>query len=274
MSTGGCDLTGYGPFQKTVLETDANAIKNASRIQCTIDDPQGISELLIFTGVAILDFRPPEEENLARGTLTILFNFDMVDPSNLIAGAASASLASVFQNVEGNTFTYAIDCVDIRVAFVGRNIGGQIIDVPVPSLVATLVVAGGGGNTGLSRVAYQANVQVRQPLLMLLGPAVSIGPPRFSQVFSTTSGDEWVYQVHLPAPAGPGGVNVQVRSSNPTYAQVVQSPITVQPGERSATSGPQTSKSFSAGPPINVQITAAADNLKASATLILNAVPQ
>lgn len=271
MGIGGCNLTGYGPFQKVVLDTDPTSVLNASHIEFVIDEAH---KLVIFTGEAIVNFLPTDDNTLTRGVLSIVFNYDLLDASNLLAGAASATLASVFNNDTSYSFTYAIDCVDVRFILIGQLINGQfVITTAWPMLVMAIVVEGAGGHTGLTRVSYQANLQLKAQLQLLVAEGGTLGPPgAFVPILTIPAGDPWVFQVTLPGPAGVNGAVVSLSSDNPGIANV-QSQITMPFQQvKSDPSPPQISTGFHNPSSIDVHITATFGTLHSTATLHILAI--
>jgi len=271
MPLAGCNLTGYGPFQRTVIDSDINSVQNGSHLEFKIDDA---NKMVVFTGDAIVNFEPTDDNILTRGTLTILFDYDLLDRSNLIAGTASASLASVFNNdTSVASFTYAIDCVDVRGAFIEKFVHGQIIATPVPSITAAIAVQGAGGHTGLSRVSYQANVQVKLQLQLLVAEDDPFTPPDFQSEATLTEGNPWLFKVTLPEVADNNTPPVAVSTDRQFVPPPpVVSSITVPRGQNLVISAPQSSAVAEAKPPFDVVVTATFLNLMARAVLHIQPV--
>jgi hypothetical protein len=271
MALAGCNLTGYGPFQKAVIDSDGTSVLNGSHLEFKLDEA---NKMVVFTGDAIVNFLPSDDNILTRGTLTVLFDYDILDRSNLVAGTASASLASVFNNDTSVSFTYAIDCVDVRGAFIEKVVNGRIFAMPVPSITAAIVVQGAGGHTGLSRVSYQANVQVKLELQLLVAEDTAFTPPDFQREATFVQGNQWLFKVTLPETADTNTPPIAIATDHPLVPPPpVENSITVPVGQASVISNSQSSRVANATAPVDVVVTATFLNLTAKAVLHILPVP-
>jgi hypothetical protein len=261
-----------GPFQPVLLDTDSTNIQNASSLEFVIDPPapNGANRLLIFTGDALVGFLPTVDDVITRGTVTIKFVRDIGDPSNLKNATASASLSSIFNADTDHDTTYAVDCAQVTAGILKEVTGLGVVTLNVPELTAAIAVQGGGGTAGISRLTYQANIQIVVPLQILVSSFVLGRPPVFANDAGIGAGQQWLYQIQLPTFGG--AQEVQLSISDPATVQFNPPPpataTVVVPGRPQAlVSQPQPSTFFSVGQPRPVRITAILAGFTAHATL-------
>lgn len=262
-----------GPFQLVLLDTDSTNIQNASNLEFVIDPPapNGANRLLVFTGDALVGFLPTDDDVPAKGTVTIKFVRDIGDPSNFKNATASASLSSIFNEDTDHDTTYAVDCAQIAPGVLKEVTGLGVVTLTVPELTAAIAVQGGGGTAGISRLTYQANIQIVVPLQILVAGFVLGGPPVFGNDVGIGAGSQWLYQVQLPTFGA--AQEVQLSISDPATVQFNPPPpataTVVVPGRPQAlvSQQPQPLTFFSSGAPRPVTITAVLAGFKAHATL-------
>jgi hypothetical protein len=226
-----------------------------------------VNKLVIFTGEAVVDFRPTDDDTMTKGVLNVVFSYDLGDPGNLIDAAASASLANVFNLDTSKAFTYATDCADVRFILIAQIINGQIVMNAQPMLTASIAVRGAGGHTGLKTVSYQANVWVKGQLQLLVSPYTVTAPPDFQTSATIVAGSFWIFKLILPVPANNPFATVDLASDNPQIANVVSTAVVLGGQTTGNPSSPQPTKFFTTGPAVDVHITAVFGVSKASATL-------
>jgi hypothetical protein len=254
------------PFNLTLVHDPNNPnadprIVNPSSIELVIDPlaPNGANRQLTFTGDAIINFSPSTDDQLTRGTVAIQFLRDLGVSSNFINAAGSATVSSIFNNDMDKDTSYAVDCVQIAAGSTGHMI--------VPILTAAIVVQGGAGPTvtGLSRITYQANVEILVDLQILVSAFHSAGPPpRFASTASVLGGSEWVYLLTIPT-LGPQAVSVA--SDKPNIAGPIPGTANIPSQSAVFVSMPQSSKNVGAGNSVPVIITAMLGTTKATALL-------
>jgi hypothetical protein len=153
MSCDPSDPTTYPLFR--VLDASTGQVTDPGHLEMVIQDPPA-NRLHIFTGTAIIDFRPTDDGVQRNGTVRVLLNYPpLVNPSQFVDAACTASLSSLFSLDEDVGTTWAVNCV---MAEPWQPPGRSQFRL---TLVATVAIAGAGGNTGLSRFGYQANVKMR-----------------------------------------------------------------------------------------------------------------
>jgi hypothetical protein len=192
--------------------------------------------------------------------VTVHFMRDLGAAANLKNATGSASFASLFNNDTSHETTFAVNCVQVA--------SDSVAQTSVATLKAAMVVQGGGGNAGISRITYQANAQVAIPFQILVSGLNPAHPPDFQPQATVTSGNLWAFQVTLPSPApSPTGTPVHVASNNAQAAVVV--PPTIHIPEQSSTglSAPQRTAAFTFGPDRIALITATFGAFSATATL-------
>ena len=266
-----CDLSIYKDFEKVLDASVGNEVANAGHVEVSIDGPDGANLLHIFTGTAIIDFRPTDDEVLRRGVVRVRLNLAPLSPAvQFVDSATNAELASIFSRDDDVDTTYAVDCVSTQPEDAIDPVTHQ--HQQLLTLTAALAIQGGGGTTGLSRMAYQANVRLRvsevQLDSLLLSPKSS--PPNFQPSATILSGQPWLGRVVLTGPAQGNGVFVGLASGDSSLASVPPS-VPVVGGQVSGDfTAPNTQEFFvSRADHIDVQITASLNAIQKTATLRL-----
>jgi hypothetical protein len=261
-----CDFSNYKDFEKVVHASLADEVANAGHVEVAIDGPDGASLLHIFTGIAIIDFRPTDDDVLRRGTVRVRLNLPPLSPSvQFVDSATNAELASIFNNDDDVDTTFAVDCVSTQPEDDPVTQEKQVLTVS-----AAVAIEGAGGNTGLSRMAYQANVRLRVEKVQLDSLLVSDThpPPDFQPSARFVSGQPWLGRVVLNGPAPGLGVFVNLASGDPSSAPV-QGSVPVVGGQISADFTAPNTKSFTSPVEKDVTITASLDAIQKTATLKL-----
>jgi hypothetical protein len=144
----------------------------------------------------------------------------------------------------------------------------------VPSITAAIVVQGAGGHTGLSRVSYQANVQVKLELQLLVAEDNPFIPLDFQREATFVQDNPWLFKVTLPEVADSNTPSIGIATDHTLVPPPpVQNSIMVPVGQTFVVSNPQSSRIANATAPVDVVVTATFLNLKATAVLHILPVP-
>jgi len=211
-----CDLSQYGDFQIN-LDASQDAV-NATHLEVFADGPGGANRLLIFTGTANVNRRSDNDDDaVRRGTVRIKLNFPLSAAVTFVDSATNASLASIFNRDDDDT-TYAIDCVSTQAENTDANDPQQSELV----LTAAIAVQGGQNDAGINRMAYQANVLIRDTEPQLLSLLVrQTGFGGFVPEVTLNSGNKWEYLFTLTAPMPAGQVfTVTLETGDPAAAPI------------------------------------------------------
>jgi hypothetical protein len=182
---------------------------------------------------------------------------------NLKSAAGSATLTSIFNiNTDFDT-TYAVDCVQVA-----PEPNGQMI---LPSLTAAVVVQGQASTqgTGISRLMYQANVEIAVGLQILVNSNLS--SPNFQPTAVVQARGQWNFQLTMPTKGlGP----VQLAASDPLKILQGILPASWQvPVDKAVdVSPPLLTNNVAPGLTIPVNITASFGGFTSTATLIVKGV--
>lgn len=255
-----------GGFAPVLVDTDPTQIQNASTLEFVLDPsaPSGANRLLVFSGTALVGFRPTDDDVLTKGTVSIQFIRNLLDPTNLKQAAVSANLSSIFNLDTGNDTTYAVDCAQLSVGQFQEPSGATIA---VPMLTAALVIQGAGGKAGISSISYLASAHVFVPFQVLVSAVSGGGPPNFQPAVSLRSGSAWQFKLILPS-LGPAHVALDTPGNHPLVPQ----PAPAAVGAAAVfVSAPQKTTLFH-GPPRSVLVTATLGMLHAQGTLNLDGV--
>jgi hypothetical protein len=226
------------------------------------------NRLMIFTGTAICEIPADGDGDLSRGVVRVRLNFPLNQNLHFIGSATVAALASV----HGSDDADAVFAVDAAETILGPTDGGSLPDngLPANDLYVIMDAATQGPDTLLSRIAYQANVLVKdlEPDLdsLLLKPD---GFGVFGLEATVTSGDKWDFRVALTGPV-----------IGPTFLIPLQSsdPIAVPVPAATELHTSETSGSFLGGVATNSErgvknVTITAFGKRVSKTAILHVLP-
>ena len=99
-----------------------------------------------------MNIRPSQDNVTSRGVIEIILDLQLEESSQLVGSACYAAFAA-YANTKDNNPTYAIDCVDLTLQ------GGAVVPF-FPVLQVAVAIEGSAGDTQISGIAYQANLQV------------------------------------------------------------------------------------------------------------------
>ena len=228
------------------------------------------NRLMIFTGTAICEVPADGDGDLSRGVVRVRLNFPLSQTLHLIGSATVAALASVHGSDDADA-VFAVDAAKtVSDPTEGNTLPGN--GLPANELYVIMDGATQGPDTILSRIAYQANVLLKdlEPDLdsILVKPE---GFGVFAPEASIASGDKWDFQVTLTGPVIDPTFLILLQSSDPNAAPVAAA--------TQLTTG-QTSNSFLGGtattgirPQQIVTITAVGKRLTKTARLIIRPPP-
>jgi hypothetical protein len=177
------------------------------------------NRLMIFTGTAICEIPADGDGELSRGVVRVRLNFPLSQTLHFIGSATVAALASV----HGSHDADAVFAADAAKTIVGPTDGGSLPGngLPENELYVIIDAATQGPDTILSRIAYQANVLMKdlEPELdsLLVKPE---GFGVFAPEATIISGEKWDFQVTLTGPVIDPTFLIQLQSSDPTAAPV------------------------------------------------------
>jgi hypothetical protein len=184
---------------------------------------ESANRLMIFTGTAICSIPADGDGELSRGVVRVRLSFPFHKNLHFIGSATVAALA----DIHGDDPEEALFAVDAAKTVVGPTDGGSIrnSNLPTDELYLIMDAAMMGADADLNRIAYQANVLVRdtEPDLdsILVRPA-GLNVP-FAPEAQVSSGEQWEYLLTLTGsvPGGPGDVfTVTLQSGDPQTANI------------------------------------------------------
>jgi hypothetical protein len=143
-----CDLTRYTDFHGSPSNLEA---ESHFEVGLARTDGSPVS-LFIFTGTAQVNIRPSSDNVTWRGVIEIPLDLQLDDSAQLVDSACYAAFAA-YANTADNNPTYAIDCVDLILR------GGAALPF-FPVLQVAVAIEGSAGDTQITGIAYQANLQV------------------------------------------------------------------------------------------------------------------
>jgi hypothetical protein len=226
------------------------------------------NRLMIFTGTAICEIPADGDGELSRGVVRVRLRFPVSRTLQFVGSATVAALASVHGSDDADA-VFAVDAAD---TIVGPTDGGSLPDngLPADDLYVIMDAATQGPDTLLSRIAYQANVLVKdlEPDLdsLLLKPD---GFGVFAPEITIASRDKWDFQVTLTGPVIDRTFLIPLQSSDPNAVPV---PAATELGTG------QTSGSFLGGTATNPErgvktVTITASGKRVTKTAILHVLP-
>ena len=177
------------------------------------------NRLMIFTGTAICEVPADGDGELSRGVVRVRLNFPLSQTLRFIGSATVAALASVHGSDDADA-VFAVDAAKtISDPTDGATLPGN--GLPANELYVIMDAATQGPDTILSRIAYQANVLVKdlEPDLdsLLVKPD---GFGVFGPEASIHTGDKWDFQVTLTGPVIDPTFLILLTSSDPAIAPV------------------------------------------------------
>ncbi len=184
-----------------------------------VNTSETANRLLIFTGTAVCELEADGDGELSRGVIRVRLNFPISKTLHVIGSATFAALASV----HGNDDEDAVFAVDAATTVVGPTDGGSLPDngLPPDDLYIIMDAATMGSESRLSRVAYQANVLVRniEPELesLLVAPADS---GQFAPEITLQGTSKWDFKVTLTGPVVDATFLILLQSSDPAHVPV------------------------------------------------------
>lgn len=205
----------------------ADGSLTSAPLEVGINGPGDANRLLIFTGIALtkVDFAE-DDEILRRGSVRVRLNYPLPESVKFISSSTTACLANIF-NLDDEDTTFAVE---------SSSTEPQAIDPDNTQsgteLVLTANLAVQGGNTGISGMAYQANVLVQDLTpefeSILVGPR---GIGSFSPHTVVVAEEAWDYQITFTGPLFAGAF-VEVSSSDPFNVPIATSPNPIGFGVR------------------------------------------
>lgn len=212
-------LDASNPNDVVLTRLDANGQFDVSPLAVVVNGPGDANRLLVFTGIALVDIKFAEgDEIVRRGQVRVRLNFPLPGTITFISSASTASLSSIFNAADDVETTYAVDSV---------STAPQPSDPNNPQsqkeLVLTAQLAVQGGDSGISSMAYQANVLIHDDtpdvdhvLVRESGINAAFQPSAF-----VTIGKQWDIEVVLTGPNnGPGPIPYTVSSSDPVQVPI------------------------------------------------------
>jgi hypothetical protein len=265
-----CDLSEYKDFQIN-LDTSKDVV-NATHIEAFIDGPGDANRLVIFTGTANVNRDSDNDDDLVRrGVVRVSLDFPLSPAVTFVDAATNASLGSIFNRDDDDT-TYAIDCVSTQ----AENTNSSDPQQRELVLTAAVAIQGGENDAGISRMAYQANVLLRDtaPALLSLGVRKA-GVGDFAPEAQLISGNKWEYLFTLTAQADQD-FPVTLQTSDPRAAPIDDLHIInqVPKGQIRAGSGPVDPVVNAGGAFKEVTITATGKGVSKTAQLQIQATPR
>jgi hypothetical protein len=277
-----CDYTIYTDFERALAESDSHQVANGKHIEVAVDGPGDANRLVIFTGTALVNVVSDNDDaDIRRGIARVRLDYPLFKTVHFIQSATNASLASIY-NKDDDDQLYAVDCVEtdpVDIDPAQPQLGQELI------LKAALAIQGGEGDTGVSRMAYQANVllQVVEPELDSLLVAEDTGAvgnageaageaaggaipaPVYQPSVTLDVGNQWLGRVTLTGPAAADLV-VELQSDNNL---VTVADVPFRQGEMSNDFGPRAVGVPGTSNNVTVTVTAKLKGTTRTATLIL-----
>jgi hypothetical protein len=213
------DLNAANSSQVTESRTLDIGIENGEQTFPSPTTTETANRLMIFTGTAICEVPADGDGQLSRGVVRVRLNFPLRETLHLVGSATVAALASVHGSDDADA-VFAADAVrTVSDPTDGNTIPGN--GLPGNELYVIIDAATQGPDTILSRIAYQANVLVKdlEPDLdsILVKPD---GFGVFAPEASINSGDKWDFQVALTGPVIDPTFLILLQSSDPNSAPV------------------------------------------------------
>jgi hypothetical protein len=202
-------------------------VDSPTHLEVALNVPDGsANRLFIYTGVAKIDVRPTQDDNLRTGFVQIVLPLVLSDWVQVINAACYAGLAG-FQNIDRDTAT-TFDVEAATLLQVPDPVRGDGFSLPV--LQASVSVLGDQGNTSIVSISYQANLQVLVgfDFQVGFGGAASV----FGNVVTVKAGQPWLGLIRLANPA-PTDLHVSFTSLQPQFAPA-PSGITILAGQTSS----------------------------------------
>jgi hypothetical protein len=247
-----------------LAESDGQQVANGKHIEVAVDGPGDANRLVIFTGTALVNVvSDNDDDDIKRGVARVRLDYPLTKTVHFIQSATNASLASIF-NKDDDDQLYAVDCVqtdpeDIDPA--QPQLGQELV------VKAALAIEGGDGDTGIARMAYQANVllQVVEPELDSILVAADDPAPVYQPSALLDVGNQWLGRVTLTGPAEADLV-VELLSDNNL---VTVADVPFRQGEMSKDFGPRAVGVPASSSNVTVTVTAKLKGTTRTATLIL-----
>lgn len=159
-----------------------------------------------------------DDEILRRGEVRVRLRYPLHESVKFISSATTAALAGIF-NADDEATTFGIE----KVSTEPRPTDESNLQSP-KELVLTAALAVQGGDTGISSMAYQANVllQDSRPDVDRVGVKASgPGASVFTSSASVAPGKQWDIDVVLTGPnPGPAPFPYTVSTSNPVSVPI------------------------------------------------------
>jgi hypothetical protein len=161
---------------------------------------QRANRLLIFTGTTVFEIDGDDDGDMTSGVVRVRLRYRM--PKSLIfIGAATVAALASFHGSDDEDVLFVADAAE---TIVGPTANGELPDGGLPSDELYIIIDAAvlGGDSALHRIAYQANVLVRdmEPDLesILVRPAGSMAG--FLPEIQLRPGDKWEFQITLTGP--------------------------------------------------------------------------
>jgi hypothetical protein len=228
------------------------------------------NRLLVFTGTAVCEVPADGDGELSRGVVRVKLNSPLPASQQFVGSASVAGLASV----HGSDDTDAVFAADAVKTVHGPTDGGTLPGngLPEDDLYVIIDAATQGPETLLSRIAYQANVLVKDTepdLVSILVKPEGFGV--FAPEADIASGANWDFQINLSGPVLDPTFLVLLQSSDPNAAPVAAA-TQLTTGQTSASFFGGTAKT-SVRPEETVTITAVGRRGTKTATLVITPPP-
>jgi hypothetical protein len=208
------------PDEVVLTRLNADGAADVAPLEIVVNGPGDANRLLVFTGIALVDVKFSEDDDIVRrGEVRVRLRYPLPDNVRFISSATTAALSSIFNaDSDDEETTFAVDGVATE---------PQPTDPDNPQsakeLVLTAKLAVQGGDSGISSMAYQANVLVHDARpdvdqVLVRESGLNLG---FQSAANVTVGHQWDIEVVLTGPnPGPDPFPYTVSSSDPLQVPV------------------------------------------------------
>lgn len=213
-------LDAGNPGDVVLTRLNADGAADLAPLEMVVNGPGEANRLFVFTGLALVDIKFSEDDDIVRrGEVRVRLRYPLPDSIRFISSATTAALSSIFNaDDDDEETTFAVDGVATE---------PQPTDPGNPQsakeLVLTAKLAVQGGDSGISSMAYQANVLVHdaRPDVDHVLVRESGSNADFTPGANVTVGHQWDIEVVLTGPnPGPDPFPYTVSSSDPLQVPI------------------------------------------------------
>src|SRR5258707_14338913 len=102
-------LDAGNPDQVVLTQVRADGSIDVAPLEVSVSGPGDANRLLVFTGIALVDVKFAEDDEiLRRGEVRVRLNYPLTNSVKFISSATAASLSSIF-NADDEDVTFAVD---------------------------------------------------------------------------------------------------------------------------------------------------------------------